>query len=373
MNRRDFLTTATSAAAMSAVASTAALRGAAASHVPAPSRILILGGTGFIGPHMVRRALERGHEVTLFNRGRSAADLFPHVETLIGDRNDDLTALEGRQWDVVIDNSATNPKWVRDSTRLLRDSVDIYFFTSTRSVFRDFSQVGMDVDGPLWEVDRGAVDRGERLGYGPDKVLCEMEVREVFEDRTLIVRPGIIVGPGDHTDRFTYWPARIHQGGEVLAPGDPDNPVMFIDIRDMAEWYIHLVERRTTGTFMALGPEAPLTFAEMLYGIKAVTNTPVTFTWADTDFLLEQGVRPYADMPLWRPARDEYAGFQRFDLRRSIDAGLRYRPFAVTARDTLDFHLARPFAQQVELRAGVTSVRESELLTAWHAHRAGGP
>lgn len=329
-------------------------------------RILILGGTGFIGPHMVRRALERGHTVTLFNRGRTNVDLFPDVEKLIGDREGDLTALEGRTWDTVIDNSAINPKWVRDSAQLLKDSVGTYLFTSTRSVYSDFTKIGMDIDGPFWEVDPVDIDRDERLPYGPSKVLCEMETRRAFPDRWLIVRPGLIVGPGDRTDRFTYWPARIDQGGEVLAPGSPDNPVMFIDVRDLADWYIHLLEQGTLGALNALGPEAPLSFAELLYGIRAVTSAEVSFTWVDTDFLLEREVRPYADMPLWRPARGNQAGFQRFDLTRSISAGLRYRPLAVTAKDTLDFHKSRPAERQAELRAGMARDRETELLKAWH-------
>lgn len=343
--------------------------GSAAADVPQARRalrILILGGTGFIGPHMVRSALARGHTVTIFNRGRSNTHLFPNVERLVGDRNGDLESLEGHTWDAVIDNSATNPKWVRDTTQLLKDATDVYLFTSTRSVFRDFTEIGMDVDGPLYEPDPGAIDRGETLPYGPSKVLCERETRLAFGDRALIVRPGLIVGPGDNTDRFTYWPARIHAGGEVLAPGNPDNPVMFIDVRDLAEWYVHLLEQETRGIFMALGPEAPLSFSEMLYGIRAVTNTPMSFTWVDTDFLLDRDVSPYANMPLWMPARGNRAGFQRFDITRSLDAGLKYRPLAVTAKDTLDFHLSRPADRQAAMRAGIERTREAELLAAWH-------
>ncbi len=329
-------------------------------------RILILGGTGFIGPHMVRYAMKRGHTVTLFNRGRTNTHLFPSVEKLRGDRNGDLESLKDRTWDAVIDNSATNPKWVRDSAQLLKDATAVYLFTSTRSVYSDFSKVGMDVDGPLHEVDPAVIDRGERVPYGPSKVLCELETRRAFGERSLIMRPGLIVGPGDETDRFTYWPARIDRGGEVLAPGDPTDPVMFIDVRDLAEWYIHLLERNVTGVFNVLGPGAPLTFAELLYGIRAVTATPVSFTWVDADFLATHQVRPYSDMPCWIPPRGNRLGFQRFDLTRSLEHGLTYRPLAVTAKDTLDYHKSRSPERQAELRAGLAPAREAEVLAAWH-------
>ncbi len=331
---------------------------------------MVLGGTGFIGPHMVRRALDRGHTVTLFNRGRTNTHLFPQVEKLIGDRNNDLTALEARTWDVVIDNSAYDPRWVRASAQLLKDSVNIYLFTSTRSVYADFSEIGMTENSPVHDVDPSAVDEGRRLGYGPDKVLCEMELRRAFGDRTLIVRPSLIVGPGDTTDRFTYWPARIDRGGEVLAPGDPTNPVMFIDVRDLAEWYVHLLEQGTVGVFNALGPEAPLSFAELLYGIRAVTSASVSFTWVNADFLAGHDVRPYSDMPCWMPARGSRAGFQRFDLTHPIANGLTYRPLAVTARDTLEYHKSRPPERRSRLRAGLSPEREAEVLAAWRA-RAG--
>jgi 2'-hydroxyisoflavone reductase len=331
-------------------------------------RLLILGGTGFIGPHMVQYALSRGHTVTLFNRGRTNTHLFPDVEKLVGDRNGDLEALKGRTWDAVIDNSASTPIWVRYSAQLLKDSVDTYVFTSTRSVYSDVSQVGLTEEtGPVHEVDRAMVDSDERIPYGPAKVLCEMEANEAMPGRTLIIRPGLIVGPGDTTDRFTYWPARIDRGGEVLAPGDPENPVMYIDVRDLAEWYIHLLEQGALGVLNALGPESPLSFAELLYGIRAITSSPVSFTWVDTDFLLDRDIRPYSDMPLWRPARGESAGFQRFDLTKPLAMGIKYRPLAVTAKDTLDYHYSRPMERQQQMRPGITAERERELLDEWHA------
>jgi 2'-hydroxyisoflavone reductase len=338
---------------------------------PAPRgrslRILVLGGTGFIGPHLVRHILDRGHTPTLFNRGRTNTHLFPDVEKLVGDRAGDLEALKGRTWDAVVDDSASNPKWVRDSAQLLKDAVGTYLFTSTRSVYSDYSKIGMDIEGPVYEVERAWVDEGRELSYGPAKALCEVEANAALPGRTLIVRPGLIVGPGDATDRFTYWPVRIDRGGEVLAPGDPANRVMFIDVRDLAEWYVRLLERDAKGVLNALGPEAPLTYAEFLYGIRAITSTPLSFTWVDTDFLLDREVRPYTDVPLWMPARGNRAGFNRFELTRSLDMGITYRPLAVTAYDTLEYHKGRPAEQRERLRAGLAPERERELLAAWHA------
>ena len=332
-------------------------------------RVLVLGGTGFIGPHLVRALMAKGHTVSMFNRGRTNADLFPEVEKLIGDRQDNLEALKGRTWDAVIDNSAVRrAAWVRLSADVLNDSVGVYLFTSTRSVYSDFSEIGLTEEtGPTHEPDPAAIDEGRNLQYGQAKITMEYELKKVFVDNHLIVRPGLIVGPGDNTDRFTYWPVRIDRGGEVLAPGDPENYVHFIDVRDLAEWYVHLIETNARGILNALGPASPLTFAEMLYGIRAVTSTPVSFTWVDTDFLLEHEIRPYADMPLWIPARDNQAGFQRFDLSKPLAYGIKYRPLAVTARDTLDFHYSRPRARQEAMRPGLRPARERELLDAWHA------
>jgi len=334
---------------------------------PRALRMLVLGGTGFIGPHFVEHAISRGHTLTLFNRGRTNADLFPDVEKLTGDRNGDLESLRGRTWDAIVDIPATNPKWVRDSAQFLKDSADVYFFTSTRSVYSDFSKIGMDIEGPVYDADPAAIDEGRNLPYGPSKVLCERETRLAFPNRNIIVRPGLIVGPGDDTDRFTYWPARIDRGGEVLAPGGQDNPVMFIDVRDLAEWYVHLLEQQSRGTFNALGPEAPLSYAELLYGIRAVTSTPLSFTWVDTDFLLDRDVRPYTQLPLWMPARGNRVGFNRFDLTRSLQAGIKYRPLAVTAHDTLEYHYTRSPERRASLRNGLPEERERELLAAWHA------
>ena len=382
MKRRSFLRN-TGAAA---VAAGAGLTGAAPSSLfgagarPTPNlehdlrppkrqlRILILGGTGFIGPPQVRYALDRGHEVTLFNRGRTNPELFSEVETLIGDRAaSDYASLAGRTWDVVIDNSSSNPDWVEDSANLLKDQAEQYLFISTRSVYAGFDRVPMTVDAPVYTPENTEVPEGGRLPYGLAKVLCERAAIAAFgEDRTTIVRPSLIVGPGDPTDRFTHWPVRIHRGGEILSPGDGTDRVQVIDARDVSEWVIRLLENGTTGTYMALGPRNGRSMAEVLYGIAAVVTTDLEWTWVDTDFLLESGVRPYSDLPVWIPTRGDRVGFARFDLTREIEAGLTFRSLADTTSETLEWFLSLPADRTAELRTGLSPNREAEVLRAWH-------
>lgn len=338
-------------------------------------RLLILGGTGFIGPHQVRYALERGHDVTIFNRGRSAG-MFDGVEEITGDRaENDYAALRGRSWDAVIDNSAsssTAPQWVREAGAVLRDSVAQYIFISTRSVYRDLSTVPATIHAPLHTRETATNwSEGRPYPYGLAKALAEGEAREAFGDRTTIVRPGLIVGPGDQTDRFTYWPARIDRGGEVLAPGDGEDRVQVIDVRDLCEWCVRLAEQRTFGTFMGIGPLNGRSMAEMLYGIAAVTTEPLSWTWVPYEFLQQHAVRPYAEMPVWRPATPGFEGFARFDLSREVAAGLTFRTLADTATATLEYHYSRPPERQAQLRSGLTPEREAEVLRAWHAARPG--
>ncbi len=327
--------------------------------------ILILGGTGFIGPFQVRYALSRGHNVTLFNRG-SGREMFPDLETLIGDRNSDLESLRGRTWDLVIDNSRQNPDWVTQSAELLAPSVDQYMYVSSRSAYFDVSRVPMSADAPTWTYESAGRSPGDRLTYGLAKALSEREAQRIFPGRTTIVRPGLIIGPGDETDRFTYWPVRMHRGGEVLAPGDPSDPIQIIDVRDFTEWMIRLGEDGRAGVFNVVGPRTPRPMAELLYGIRAVTTAETTFTWVHEDFLREVGIRAYSNMPVWRPP-SMGAGFARFDLTPEVEAGLTFRPLAVTARDTLDYHFSRPPERQAELRAGISAEREAEVLAAWRA------
>lgn len=381
-SRRTFLkTTAAAGGALAAgLAGNRPLAGAEpaardASRPPQPSRslrILILGGTGFIGPHQVEYALSRGHEVTLFNRGRTNTHLFPGVEKLVGDRANDLSALEGRSWDAVVDNSATNaPQWVELSANLLRDACERYVFVSTRSVYADTSRVPMTTAAPVWTHERaGVAPDAARVPYGLGKALSEQIVRDAFgEDRTLVFRPGLIIGPGDPTDRFTYWPVRIHRGGEVLAPGDGTDPVQIIDVRDFGEWLIDMAEAGESGTYNVVGPRTPRPMAELLYGIRAVTTAETTFTWVDTDFLINAGLRPYGEMPVWRPARDGAEGFARFDLTPEVEKGLTFRSLADTAEATLAYHFSRPAERQAALRSGTSAEREREVLDMWRAFR----
>lgn len=341
----------------------------------APKRILILGGTSFIGPRQVEYALSRGHTITLFNRGRTNPALFPSVEKLRGDRaTGDLESLKGRTWDAVIDNSATNPAWVRDSAQLLKGAAGQYLFISTRSVYSDTSRIPMTADAPVFTPENTTVAPGRPMPYGLSKALAEKEARTAFGNRATVVRPGLIIGPGDDTDRFTYWPVRIDRGGEVLAPGDPTDPVQIIDSRDLSEWVVRLVEQGTTGTFNGVGPKNGRSMAELLYGIRAVTdaNTEVIFTWVSADFLAEHRVRPYSDLPVWQPPRNGREGFARFDITPEIRTGLTFRPLAVTVKETLDWFRTLAPARQAQLKAGLTPEREKEVLALWHRRTTGG-
>ncbi len=352
--------------AASIVAAPAVLRGRRA-----PLRILILGGTSFIGPYQVQYALDRGHTVTLFNRGRTNPGLFPTVEKLIGDRTGDVSALAGRAWDVVIDNSATDPTWVTRTAALLAPTCKRYYFVSTRSVYRDVSRVPMTIDAEVFTRENTPLREGQALPYGLSKALAEAEAHKYFPGRSLVVRPGLIVGPGDNTDRFTYWPVRIERGGEILAPGDGSDPVQVIDARDLGEWMIRLAEQEAVGVYNAVGPRTPRSFAEFLHGIKAATTSEGTFTWVPTEFLTQHRVRSYQEMPVWRPAAGGSEGFGRFDLTREVALGLTFRPLAETTRATLDFYHSRPAAEQAQLRAGITAEREAEVLALWKAARGG--
>jgi 2'-hydroxyisoflavone reductase len=375
VTRRDFVRLGALGAIGASVAPGAALLGQESinAHFPLDGRakrILVLGGTSFLGPAQVDYLLARGHEVTLFNRGRTNPGLFPGVERLVGDRSTaDLDALRGREWDAVIDNSATIPRWVSESTALLKDQVEHYLYVSSISVYSDNSIVGMAEDAPVHQLEDPDTEDVFGVNYGGAKALCEEHTRTAFGERAIVVRPGLIVGPRDGTDRFTYWPLRVDRGGEILAPGDPTNPVQFIDVRDLGEFMVRLVETGTSGVFNATGPLArSLSIEEMLYGIKAATDTPSTFTWVSADFLASQQIRPWQDMPVWIPPQDGMQGFSQIDVSRAVEAGMTFRPVAVTAEDTLawtrDWNEERTAAP---LRFGITAERESEVLAAWHA------
>jgi 2'-hydroxyisoflavone reductase len=338
-----------------------------------PLRILILGGTGFTGPAQVRYALNRGHKVTTFNRGKTHPGELPaEVEQLIGDRNGKLGALKNRQWDVVIDNPTTLPAWVRDAAQVLKGNVQRYVFISTISVYGE-TKTAVDETAPTEKYEGAdpyketieAVRASGYKTYGPLKAVSEKEAEKWFPGKTLIIRPGLIVGPRDETDRFSYWPVRIDRGGEVLAPGDPKDPVQFIDARDLAEWTIRMVEKKETGIYNGTGPAKPLGIGGMLDEIKTAEKSNATFTWVAEDFLTQQKVEPWSDMPVWTGKESALA---RTKIDKALAKGLTFRPLGETARDTLAWFKSLPQDRQSKMRAGLTAEREAEVLTAWKKH-----
>jgi len=358
----------------------------------APLNILILGGTGFTGPEQVEYAIARGHRVTLFNRGKTRPGLFKGkvAEELIGDLNGDTSALKDKQFDVVIDNPTTLPFWVKNAAQYLKGNVKHYIFISTTSVYRDQSEIGINESSPTVPMPPGLDPyqpdqrntaqlsaSANPANYGAFKARAEQEVQMQYPGINTVIRPCLIVGPLDRTDRFTYWPARIDKGGEVLAPDKPDDPCQFIDSRDLAEWTIRMAEMREMGTFNAIGPAKPMTIAEMLYGVKAVTTAGAQFTWVPWEFLQQQKVRPWRDMTVWQPPVGRTAGYQRRDASKAIAKGLTFRPVAVTAKDTLDWHKTRPEAEQLATLNGeingLSMTREAEVLAAWKASRSTPP
>jgi 2'-hydroxyisoflavone reductase len=325
--------------------------------------LLIIGGTRFAGRHLVEATLARGHTLTLFNRGQSNPDLFPQVEQLLGDRTEDLAPLQGRTWDAVIDTSGYVPRHVRRSAEALVGATDRYVFISTISVYAENNPRAMAEDSPLAMLKDETVEEVTGETYGGLKVLCEKAVEQVYADRASIVRPGLIVGPHDPTDRFTYWPVRIAQGGEVLAPGNPDQPVQIIDGRDMAQWIISMVEEKRSGIFNAVGPDYALTTRSMLDACVAVCNPQAWLTWVSEEFLIAAGAQPWSEIPVWAPEQD--AAFDTCSNARAIAAGLKFRPLAETIADTLAWAKTRP--SDHAWRAGLTREREAELLQGWHA------
>jgi 2'-hydroxyisoflavone reductase len=377
--RRDVLKMGAVAAGAGLALGALPIAGNAADPKPAraarPLDILILGGTGFTGPHQVRYALARGHKVTLFNRGKRPKQEWPgEVEELLGDRNTgDLKSLEGREWDVCIDNPTSVPFWVRDVGKVLEGKVKQYVFISTISVFAqnakpndEHAETAKYTGKDIYAETRDTLMADMNL-YGPMKAASEREAETWFPGITTVIRPGLIVGPGDETDRFTYWPVRIARGGDVLAPSLGKDPVQIIDARDLAEWTIRMAEQRSFGIYNATGPDYELSIAAMLHGIRAVTTAGATLHWVPAGFLAEQNVSPWGDMPVWVPDDAENAGFGRTIVAKAVAAGLTFRPLATTAADTLAWFNALPAERREKLRAGITPEREKEVLAAWKA------
>ena len=328
-------------------------------------RLLILGGTVFLGRHIAEDALVRGHELTLFNRGQHNPELFPEAEHVRGDRDGGLEPLRGREFDAVIDTCGYVPRIVRASAELLSDMVDRYVFVSSISVYEDFTQTDIPEDAPLETIEDESTEEYIGPAYGALKALCENEVVRVFGEDALCVRPGLIVGPHDRSDRFGYWVRRLVRGGEVLIPHCPEQQVQFIDARDLGAWILDMVERGDGGTFNATGPAEKLVFRDFLAGMAAALDADVDFTPVPEPFLMERGVGPWTDLPLW--VTDQYAGMLSADVTRAIDEGLMFRPMAETVRDVLAYEEGRP--ADTEYRTGLTSEREAEELEAWKSAR----
>ena len=373
VTRRDFLKTSAAVGGMIGFGATGC-GSAESSDAPRPLRILVLGGTGFIGPKVVEYALARGHTITLFNRGRTNTHLFPEVEKLKGDRDGDLVSLQGKEWDGVIDNSGYIPRHIRDSAELLRNQVGRYLFTSSVAAYASFEKPGIDVDHPGGTLADPTREDFSMVTYGPFKILGENTVKEIYGNRATVVRPGYVVGPGDTSDRWTYWPVRVDRGGEMIAPGTPEDPIQIIDVRDLAGWMVRLLENDTAGTFNGVGPQEPIPFGRMLEIAREVSGADTQFTWVEPEFLLEHELA----FPVWG-APEVAKGAPHAPLptrnnihlvsnQRSVASGLTYTDVTATTRDTLAWWKTLPEERRANARAFVDPNREAEVLAAWHAH-----
>jgi 2'-hydroxyisoflavone reductase len=335
--------------------------------------MLVLGGTGFLGPDIVDSARASGWTLTLFNRGRTNPGLFLDLEQVHGDRNADLALLKDRRWDVVVDTSGYYPRQVKAAAAVLGGNVGQYVFVSTISVYSDTSQPGMDESAPVGRLEGPEPAKMAPEQYGPLKASCERAAEEAMPGRVTVVRPGLIVGPDDPTDRFTYWPARVARGGEVLCPGSPSDPVQFIDSRDLGAWIVRYCADRTLGVFNAVGPKPDCTMGRLLDACDEAGGGGARLTWADAGFLDEQQVAPWQDMPGWVPPFGDHAGFSRVSAERALSKGLAFRPVAETVKDTLAWWRTLPAERTATMRAGIDPEREKTVLAAWHAARAAGP
>jgi 2'-hydroxyisoflavone reductase len=331
-----------------------------------PLRILILGGTGYIGPHMVREALRRGHTVELFNRGRTNSELFPDLKLYRGDRDEGLESLEGGRWDVVVDNSGYVPRHVKDSAQLLAGAVSHYLYISTISVYGDFSRP-IDEETALATLEDESVEEVTNETYGPLKALCEQRVlAEMGAERTTIFRPTYICGPGDRTDRYTYWPVRTMRGGDMLWPGTPQDNIQIIDVRDLADFTIDCLEQRTAGIYNTVTPAGSLTMGGLAEDCLAVTAADMRPIWVDAGFLSENE----AALPIWEDPAGEMGNLLTVDGTRAAAAGLRTRPSRETARDTVAWWRTLPAERTAAPRAGLSPDRETELLALWGGRNA---
>jgi 2'-hydroxyisoflavone reductase len=367
-NRRRFLQTSLLGTAVAAAGAIPDVRAEDSTSKQKSSslNILVLGGTGFIGPHMVREALRRGHQLTLFNRGKTNNKLFPDIELLKGDRDNGLDALKGRNWDAVIDNSGYVPRHVTDSARLLSPSVSQYLYISSIAAYASFTKANNE-DSPLATMPDETVEEVTGETYGPMKALCEKRAAaEIDEDRLTILRPTYICGPGDHTDRFSYWPVRTMRGGEMLWPGTPQDKIQIIDVRDLANFVIDSTEQHITGTYNTVTPAGSYSMGDLLTDCMAVTATEVTPTWVSAEFVDQHIGQGRLSLPIWAPPSGEYAGVALVSGERAVAKGLRNRPVRETARDLISWWKTLPGERTQNLRAGPDAERETELLALWH-------
>jgi 2'-hydroxyisoflavone reductase len=332
-------------------------------------RILVLGGTRFVGIHITELAVERGHRVTLFNRD---AQLFPKLETLVGDRDGPLDVLRGRQWDVVIDDSGFIPRHVRMTAELLAPSIRQYLFLSSASVYASFS-TAPDEDSPLGKLSDESIEKIDENTFGALKALCEQAAMAALPGRVTVLRPGYIAGPGDNSDRFTYWPARAARGGEMLAPDGPADPIQFVDVRDLARFTLAVAEDNRAGTYNVVSPPGRFAIGDLVTASISCANSlakpriAARAVWVPVDFLQQHGVVLATDMPIWSAPTGPDAGFTQVSVARALRAGLTIRDIADSVCDTLAWHLQRPEPERLRLKAGIDPAREHEVLVAWHA------
>ncbi len=380
-NRRQFLQRSSALAAAFAAARLPLLHGAAPQEPAADKpvrklRVLVLGGTGFIGPFLVKQAVARGHEVTTFNRGKSDPTAFADlpVRKLIGDRaTGDLKALEGEEFDAVVDLWPSYPKYVRQALEVLADHCDQYLFISTISVYQPMNQPLADETAPVMTLAEHLDPEKVQLTgatYGALKVLCEQRAEASMPGQVTVLRPGLIVGPEDDTDRFTYWPVRVAAGGEVLAPGTPDDPVQVVDVRDLAAFTIHCLEQSKVGVMNVTGPQGGMPIGKMLEACKEASGSDAKFTWVHDEFLDEQKIAAWSDLPTWMSPRRDYGGIGAVSIQRALDAGFVQRPIVETARDTLQWY--RDTQKGRALRAGMAREKETTALAAFAAAKQAG-
>ncbi len=348
-----------------------------------PLRILILGGTGFIGPHMVHEALRRGHEISLFNRGRTNRALFPDLELLVGDRNNGLDALRGRTWDAVVDNSGYVPRHVADSAQLLSPAVSRYIYVSSVSVYaamsgnltaadyHDVDVANTEYDSALVTMPDETVEEVTSETYGPLKVLCEKAATEAMgEDRITILRPTWVAGPGDNSDRFTYWPVRVSRGGEMLVPGAPADRIQIVDVRDLANFVVDSLEQKITGIYNMVNPPRTYSMGQLMTDCQVITGSDASLTWVDLPFIEKHGLHTGGELPIWAPASGDTRSDAIVNGDRSFARGMTTRPERETIRDILQWWPTLPEDRRNNIRAGMSAEREAEMLAAWHAQNA---